>query len=172
VARSLAPGADKDDAAASARAMAAEYSLCCARGIAAAPERRGARATLAALKRKGLRLWINSATPERNLLELLRRRGLTRYLDGARGGPDTKEQILRAVMAAERALPREIVMVGDGPDDLAGARAAGTWFVAISAENRLPGNLPFAIPDLTRLVPLIDHAFSGRRPAPGLAATR
>jgi phosphoglycolate phosphatase-like HAD superfamily hydrolase len=144
------------------RALTSAYSLCCARGIIAAPERRGARATLAALKRRGFRIWVKSATPDRNLHELLRHRGIARYLDGARGGPAGKAQILRSIMAAERAHPREVVMVGDGPDDLSGARAAGTWFVAITAEKRLPP-VRLAIPDLTRLEPLIDRMFTGRR---------
>jgi phosphoglycolate phosphatase-like HAD superfamily hydrolase len=103
----------------------------------AAPERLGARDTLAQLKRRGLRIWINSATPSRDLRELLRRGRLSGYLDGALGGPTTKAENLRRVLVAERVPARDAMMVGDGLDDLAGAKAVGTWFVAISAGQRI-----------------------------------
>jgi len=47
--------------------------------------------------------------------------------------------------------------VGDGPDDLEAARALGTLFVAITAENRLAGKGPFAMRDLARLPALVDR---------------
>ncbi len=50
--------------------------------------------------------------------------------------------------------------------DLAAARALGTLFVAITAENRIPGSGPFAMRDLARLPALIDRIRSrpARRP--------
>jgi phosphoglycolate phosphatase len=157
VARLLDPCGDTESIEAQGRALADAYSRCCARGILAAPERRGARDTLARLKRRGLRIWINSATPSRNLPELLRWRRLSAYLDGALGGPTTKAQNLRRVLGAERVSARHVMMVGDGLDDLAGARVVGTWFVAISAEQRIAEFCGFRMPDLSRLVPLIDR---------------
>ena len=157
VARLLDPCGDIKSIEAQGRALAEAYSRCCARGILAAPERRGARDTLARLKRRGLRIWINSATPSRDLHELLRRRRLSAYLDGALGGPTRKAENLRRVLAAERVPAKEVMMVGDGLDDLAGAKAVGTWFVAISAEQRIPDFCGFTMPDLSKLVPLIDR---------------
>ncbi len=160
VARRLDPAEAEDVIVARSRALIARYSDCCARGIVAAAERRGAKRALAALKRRGLRVWINSATPERHLPELLRRRGLTRYLDGARGGPASKIAILRDIMFIERASPREVLFVGDGPDDLAAASALRMPFVAITAEDRISGRKPFAMRDLINLIALIDRNFA------------
>lgn len=157
VARRLNPAVTPETLKLCGRELIARYSDCCARGIVAAPERRGAGRTLAALRARGIRIWINSATPHRHLGELLRRRGLLRYLDGARGGPDSKNKILRDILVAERARPRDVLFVGDGIDDLDAARAVGTWFVAISTENRIPGRLPMAMRDLTTLVGLVDR---------------
>jgi phosphoglycolate phosphatase-like HAD superfamily hydrolase len=157
VARRLDPSGPREAVAARGRKLAEIYSRCCARAIVAAAERRGARSALEALKQRGLRIWINSATPSRNLSELLRRRGLMRYLDGARGGPDSKTKILRNIMAVERSHAREILFVGDGADDLEAARSLGIRFVAITAENRLRERLPHSMRDLTGLVALIDR---------------
>ena len=157
VARRLDPIAEEDVIAAHSRELIARYSACCARGVVGAVERRGARRTLAALKSRGLRVWINSATPERHLPELIRRRGLARHFDGVRGGPASKVDILRDIMFIERVRPHEILFVGDGPDDLAAARKLRVPFVAITAENRIPGRRPFAMRDLTNLIALIDR---------------
>src|SRR4029078_13464621 len=121
------------------RTLISRYSACCARSIVAAAEGRGARRALVALRARGLRIWINSATPERHLPELLRRHGLARYLDGARGGAASKIHIMCDIMFIERAPASAILVVGDGPDDLEAARRLRMPFVAITAEERIPG---------------------------------
>jgi phosphoglycolate phosphatase len=170
VARLLDPSGVPSAIARRGRALAAAYTRCCARAIAAAPERRGARAALAALKARGIRIWLNSATPHADLLGIVRGRGLMPWLDGVLGGPASKTANLRAALAAERVAPRQALMVGDGADDLEAARALGTLFVAITAENRLTGNGPFAMRDLARLPALVDRIRA--RPARGLGAAR
>ncbi|HXN44488.1 MAG TPA: HAD family hydrolase [Xanthobacteraceae bacterium] len=165
VARLLDSSGEPGAIARRGRALAAAYTRCCARAIAAAPERRGARAALAALKARGIRIWLNSATPHRDLLAIVRGRGLLPWLDGVLGGPASKTANLRAALAAERLAPRQALMVGDGPDDLEAARALGTLFVAITAENRLAGKGRFAMRDLARLPALIDRIRS--RPVRG-----
>jgi phosphoglycolate phosphatase-like HAD superfamily hydrolase len=157
VARRLEPAADDPTIAARSREFITRYSDCCARGIAAAAERRGAMRTLAALRRRGLRIWINSATPQRNLPALIRQRGLMHYFHGVRGGPASKVEILRDIMFIERVGVRELLFVGDGPDDLEAARRLRVPFVAITAEDRIPARRPYAMRDLTNLVALIDR---------------
>jgi phosphoglycolate phosphatase-like HAD superfamily hydrolase len=164
VARLLEPSGEPSALARRGRSLAAAYTRCCARAIAAAPERRGARAALAALKARGIKIWVNSATPHRDLLAIVRGRGLMPWLDGVLGGPASKTANLRAALAAERVAPRHALLVGDGPDDLEAARALGTFFVPITAENRLTGNGPFAMRDLARLPALVDRIRS--RPLP------
>ena len=112
------------------------------KGVIAAAERRGARAALKALKRRNIKIWVNSATPSGDLPPLLRRRDLLRLVDGVLGGAGTKVDNLQKAMQLERACPAETVMIGDGPDDVAAARELGTWFIGVSAEKRLPARLP------------------------------
>ena len=168
-ARLLDPCGEPSAIARRGRALAAAYTRCCARAIAAAPERRGARAALAALKARGIRIWVNSATPHSDLLAIVRGRGLLPWLDGVLGGPASKTANLRAALKAERVAPRQALMVGDGPDDREAARALGTLFVAITAENRLAGKGPFAMRDLARLPALVDRIRS--RPLRGRKAS-
>jgi phosphoglycolate phosphatase-like HAD superfamily hydrolase len=153
-----------------ARALIAAYTECCRRGIAAAPECTGARRAVAVLRARGIRIWLNSATPHRELLTIVRDRGLLPWFDGVLGGPAAKTANIRKVIAAERVLPRQALVVGDGPDDLEAARKVGTWFVAITAEGRIPGRGPFAMEDLRGLPALVDRLRSrplGRRTTEG-----
>jgi beta-phosphoglucomutase-like phosphatase (HAD superfamily) len=161
IARMLQPG---DDAATRALAskLAADYTQRCLRKIAVAPERRGARDALRALRLRGMRLWISSATPLRDLHDVLRARKMLALVDGALGAPRTKLQNLRAILACEGAMPREAVVVGDGLDDQAAARRAGAWFVAVTAEQPFRGHTGLAMPDLVRLPAGIHRFASGR----------
>ena len=68
IARLLDPRGGPAVVARRGRALAAAYSRCCARAIAAAPERRAARAALRALKARGIKIWVNSATPHSDLV--------------------------------------------------------------------------------------------------------
>lgn len=162
MARHLAPNADVWAQATQARELTRAYSDCCSSGITAAAERRGARQALAGLVRRGLRVWILSATPKEHLVPLLRQRGLSRWLRGSLGSSVTKENGLRRIMAAERAGRNQVLLVGDGPDDRAAATAAGVRFVGITAEGRVEAKGRFAMRDLRSLVPLID-SIRGKR---------
>jgi phosphoglycolate phosphatase-like HAD superfamily hydrolase len=114
---------------------------------------------------------VNSATPHRDLVGIVRGRGLLPWLDGVLGGPASKTANLRVALAAERVAPRQALLVGDGPDDLEAARTLGMFFVAITAEGRISGKGPFAMGDLARLPALVDRIRSRpvRMPSPGMA---
>jgi phosphoglycolate phosphatase-like HAD superfamily hydrolase len=166
VARRLRPDADASDTATFGRTLADDYTRRCFTAIAAAPERRGAGAALDALARRGVRLWVASATPERDLAPLLRARGIDALFEGALGSPRTKLQSLRTVLEAEGVSPRQTVMVGDGDDDAAAAARAGTWYVAVTAERPAPRYTPFAMPDLERLPATIGRLGAGEARSP------
>jgi len=155
VARRLA--GSPEDVGALSRRLVGRYSQCCARGISAAVERRGARRALSLLRRRKLSLWIVSATPTRDLLPLLRRRGLLPLLDGAFGAPGAKGQCVKAILRRKGRMRHEALVVGDGADDLAAACAVGARFVAITASGKVDGRHGFAMNDLSKLVPLIDR---------------
>jgi len=169
VARKLSTFPDLEAIASHARVLVNTYSRCCAIGIIAAAERRGARHALASLSRRGLRIWVLSATPDCYLTELLRRRGLLRWLRGSYGSSVSKEQGLRQIMTTERVNRNNVLFVGDGPEDQRAARALGVKFAAVIAEPQLEARGRFAIHDLRPLVPLIDHLNSKRRAGTWLA---
>jgi phosphoglycolate phosphatase-like HAD superfamily hydrolase len=145
------------DVPASAKSLVSRYSECCYRGIAAASERRGARQTLSILYRRGYRLWVLSATPVTHLRELLHRRGLDRWLNGALGSPMSKVDGLKLILRQERVQRSELVMVGDGFDDEAAASAVKVRFAGITLERRLPVRGRFELPNLYRLPPLLEE---------------
>lgn len=156
----------RDPAAANAgaRRLAAAYSRCCAEGVRRAAPRRGFRPTLAALHRRGIPLYVNSATPRVDLVPLLRARGMLASFAGVHGAPRDKLQNLRAVMRAQRLRPHQVAIVGDGADDHAAARSAGCRFVAIAPSVALAGKAPSILPDLRRLRPLLQKRFGLRWP--------
>src|SRR5260370_1076284 len=73
VARRLGDGTM--NAATTGYSLAGDYSRRCRIGIACARERRGAVTALRRLRARGLRLYINTATPRGDMLVLLRVRG-------------------------------------------------------------------------------------------------
>ncbi|WP_237180220.1 HAD family hydrolase [Rhodoplanes sp. Z2-YC6860] len=162
VARQLDPDGDQLDIEKRGYQLAMDYGRRCARAIAAAPERRGARSALAASKRRGLKLYINSATPRRDILGLLRARGIAGHLDGTLGAPTSKTDNLRRLMRSERLSARQVVVVGDSMDDLVSARTVGAWFVAVTVEPRIRERVAYGIKDLNLLLPLLDRL--ARRP--------
>jgi phosphoglycolate phosphatase len=134
-----------------ARRLAATYSACAAAGVRAAPPRRGLFAALRRLRRAGVALHISSATPRCDLVPLVRALGLAKFFTGVHGAPSTKPETLRGILRRRRSRPRNTVIVGDGFDDLAAARAFGCGFVAIAASHSLREQVRVALPDLVRL---------------------
>lgn len=163
VARKLSTTSDLVAITSQTRVLVNTYSHCCAMGIIASAERRGARRALAGLSQRGLRIWVLSATPDRYLTDLLRRRGLLRWLRGSYGSSVSKEQGLRQIVTAERANRNNVLFVGDGPDDQRAARVVGVKFAAVMAETRLEARGRFAIRDLRPLMPLIAYLNGKRR---------
>lgn len=175
VARRVAEGAAREDVERVGRFLAKEYTRRCLAGIRAARERRGAFSALFRLKRKGMKMWVNSSTPQKDLPALLRARGVFSLFEGACGAPRSKLANLRAILAINQVSPQQTVVVGDGWDDYVAARAAGSRFVAVSDDGRLRG-YPSAlkIAELYRLPAVIammggsrGHSSRRRRPRRG-----
>lgn len=139
-----------------AAALVERYGRACRARIAAAPEVPGARAALMALAQSGARLYLVSATPQAPLAEVAADRGLAGFFDRVLGGPTGKAEHLRAIMA-ERGIGADgLVLVGDGGDDQAAARAVGCRFVAVTDEPKAPlTGVGESIPDLTGLPALL-----------------
>ncbi|KUG20535.1 putative haloacid dehalogenase-like hydrolase [hydrocarbon metagenome] len=77
-----------------------------------------------------LPLYIVSATPEPELLEIIRRRSLEGFFRKVYGAPRTKADCIREILETSGAEPKETLFVGDAPNDWQSARETGVRFVA------------------------------------------
>ena len=138
-----------------ARRLADDYARRCLRAIGAAPERRGASRVLRHLWNRGIKVYLNTATPDVDVPALLRKRGWASLFKGIYGSSSTKSENLRMILGRERVAPSNALMVGDSLDDSAAAAEMGTWFVGITAECRIAVEPPFAMQDLIKLPALL-----------------
>lgn len=74
-------------------------------------------------------LFVASATPQDELREIVRERGLEGYFRAVYGSPDDKTEILRRIIRDWALDLGEVVFVGDAMGDLKHARAVGVGFV-------------------------------------------
>jgi phosphoglycolate phosphatase-like HAD superfamily hydrolase len=144
-----------------ASSLVNDYTARCESAIACCAEMPGATQALEELSAMGLLLFVNSATPVGPLLRLLQLRNWTRFFRGAYGAEASKADNLRSV-ALETGMDRkEIVLIGDQPDDLHGAEQFGCHFVAMTSRNvDLAGKgSPLFVKDLRELPGLITKIF-------------
>jgi phosphoglycolate phosphatase-like HAD superfamily hydrolase len=93
----------------------------------------GVRETLLALSGK-YHLYLNSATPESSLREIVRLLDMSTYFRDVFGGPGSKEENLRQILSLEEVKETEVVVVGDGDSDYQSAQAVGCRFIGIANE--------------------------------------
>ena len=111
--------------------LARQYAKLCEDEISSAPEMPGAQATLKDLHEKGLKLFINSATPHQDLQPIVLRRNLHHVIAASLGGPTSKFENLQTIMKQTGIRPHEIAVVGDGDDDRISARLANCLFIPV-----------------------------------------
>jgi HAD superfamily hydrolase (TIGR01549 family) len=109
--------------------LASEYVGLIFESMLTVPYVEGAEGLLRDCSQK-LPLYIVSATPEGEMHEIARRRGLTKYFVRIYGSPKTKAECIREILAETGAAPEEALFVGDAPNDWDAARATGVRFVA------------------------------------------
>lgn len=132
--------------------LAEHYGALCLEQVSACPEIAGARDSLAELKGLGLKLYINSTTPEAPLREILRRRDLIGFFDGVLGSSNSKAGNLELICSKEGISRDQIVMIGDLDVDCRASREVGCHFIGIAASDRAFSHRPNAtLPDLTGL---------------------
>jgi phosphoglycolate phosphatase len=118
-----------------------EYTRTCVLNISVCPEVAGASKALAALRRSGKKLFLNSATPLAGLLPILEKRGWRRHFDGVYGAHGNKAAHLRRIIAECAIGTEELLHVGDGEDDRLAAEEVGCRFLAVKRRHS-----PFAVP--------------------------
>jgi phosphoglycolate phosphatase-like HAD superfamily hydrolase len=118
--------------------LANDYTARCESAISCCPEMPGASRALEELSGMGLLLFVNSATPVEPLLRLLTLRNWAHFFEAAYGAEASKADNLRNIAQKTGIDRKEIVHVGDQPDDQRGAEQFGCHFVAMSACNSDP----------------------------------
>lgn len=86
------------------------------------------------LQREGRILFLNSATPHDSLIELVDGLGIRKYFSRIYGRPPNKTVNLMDIMTRERAKQSDLVMVGDGKEDMLSAKALNIFFIGVVNE--------------------------------------
>lgn len=115
------------------------------RKVLAAPFVPGAKEFLDS-NRNRYKFFIASGTPEEELREIVRARGLIDYFDEVCGSPRDKREIINGIMEKHGLNKDEIAYVGDAPSDRIAAEETGIAFV----ERKPASDLNYA--DITRTV--------------------
>jgi HAD superfamily hydrolase (TIGR01509 family) len=114
------------------------------------PEVAGARDLLARCRGK-VPLYVVSGTPEDELRDIVRHRGLDAFFTEVHGTPRGKPEIVGDILARHAYAPEQCVFVGDAPTDFAAAQECGLRFVGVVPHGGVnpfpPGTI--AVPDLT-----------------------
>ena len=98
-------------------------------------------------------LYVASGTPEEELREIVRCRGMDKYFKGVYGSPAQKGEIARRVLRQNSYNTNEVVFIGDSITDLQGARDSGVGFIGRVADT---GNTSFAGMDIKVIKDLSD----------------
>lgn len=97
-------------------------------------------------------IFVISGTPDGELKEIVKQRGLDRFFTEVHGSPSTKPDVLRDIMARHGIDPSDMPYIGDAPSDEEAARTCGLRFVGVAPDGVGPFTGPDAvIRDLTGL---------------------
>lgn len=102
-------------------------------------------------------LFLNSATPEKSLLEIVGLFEIREIFNGIFGMPTTKVENLKRVQQESSCSPEQILFVGDGVGDLAAATQFGCQFVGIpkSWNGWKVGEVPFPLISVVTELPTL-----------------
>ncbi len=119
--------------------------------VVASPEVAGADGLLRLLQEQGLPLFVVSGTPETELQQVVRARGMGHYFVAVRGTPVEKEVNIAELLSAHKLDPLRCLMVGDGRVDYIAAEHNGMPFVGVvKAQNPFAPGIP-VVADLAEL---------------------
>ena len=74
--------------------------------------------------------FVASGTPEAELKEIVEKRKIREFFMEVNGTPETKEEIVRKLLAQYRLVPTHCLFVGDALSDYEAAQATGVNFIA------------------------------------------
>jgi beta-phosphoglucomutase len=113
---------------AESRDLGQRFSALCFDAVCTCPMVPGAEEFLTTYGKR-VTLALASATPEDELVAIIKKRGLARYFKHACGKPRSKVESLSHILSCEGLNPTEAVFVGDQSSDREAAQEAGIAFV-------------------------------------------
>jgi len=129
--------------------LVAAYNTMVDAAVVSAPEMPGATGLLEALRCRGRKLYLSSATPLENLQGIVAKRNWTDRFDGIFGGPTIKADVLRHVMSVTGLCSNAIAVIGDGEDDRFSAMSVGcTFFPVGEARGTQAHEKIYTLPEL------------------------
>lgn len=119
-----------------------KFSEYCYQGVLDAPFVPGAYEFLEKYHQQ-LKFFVVSGTPEDEMIQVVKDRGLSPFFRGVYGSPRSKAELNQMVMDKFAIPSDEVIFVGDSINDLEGAQEAGISFI-----GRVHASYPNPFPDL------------------------
>lgn len=91
----------------------------------------GAENLLKLLRRKQKKVYVNSLTPQQNLIEILDKKKWISLFDGIHGSPKSKFDNLKTIEKERNIPPSKFLIIGDGFDDEESAEKFGCSFYGV-----------------------------------------
>ncbi|MBU0973276.1 MAG: HAD-IA family hydrolase [Proteobacteria bacterium] len=132
-------------------ALSGRFSALCYQAVLDAPMVVGARQSLDLLYDR-LPMFVASGTPEKELRELLTKKGLAQYFNSISGTPPEKQSLLECIITENNLNAAEVLMVGDATTDMEAALHCNTLFYG-RGEQFAKDNVPWS----ENLIGLIDY---------------
>jgi phosphoglycolate phosphatase-like HAD superfamily hydrolase len=108
-----------------------KYSRVVMQQVIAAPYVEGAQEILEEIRCCGKDCFVISGTPEKEMREIIRNRGMQKYFKDVLGSPKNKVENLQTVIQQYSLSPRDMIFFGDSKSDYETARAHHVQFIAI-----------------------------------------
>ena len=93
----------------------------------------GALELLEELANEKVKAFIVSGTPQGELREIARAKGLSKYFLGILGSPNTKKEILQRVIKEYKFDVEKCIFIGDAVGDFEAAQDAKMLFIGVSS---------------------------------------
>ncbi len=137
------------------KSLAAQYNELCEESTVKCPEIDGASEILPDLARRYVTA-VNSDTPRKILVRIIRQRGWESWFRAIRGRPESKAQNLHSILADAGTAPRDSLFIGDHQTDWNAAVLVGCHFAGLeNSFNDFKSRPPTLIQSLRQLPGLL-----------------
>jgi len=120
--------------------------------VVSASEMPGASEFLAVMRIEGFKLVLSSATPEKNLLDIVSRRGWLDKFDLVSGGPREKIDTLKSLISSD-SRAAQLAVVGEGEDDKKSAEQIGCHFFPVGEARGINSSEKiYTLPEICNLL--------------------